>query len=171
VCQILLELDKKKMMVAKETAIEFCTKRISFANTRPEILNKIHKFLFPFQKLIAEEVHAISKRLEEGKCVPNLESVDCLCRFFNRYILLCRHIFHEQLCSANILMSETWRNFQKTFEENGMEVYQTHGIVEVPVIQKSLTEKTAEKSQSKMNKLFEQTRDYYYRLSEKSMDE
>ncbi|CAG8839036.1 12065_t:CDS:1, partial [Cetraspora pellucida] len=106
-------------------------------------------------KLIAEEVHAVLKRLKEGKCVPNLENADCLCRFFNRYILSCRHIFHEQLCGANILTSETWRNFQKTFEENDMKVYQTHSIVEVPVIQKSLTEKTAEKSQSKMNELFE----------------
>ncbi|CAG8800991.1 17871_t:CDS:1, partial [Gigaspora rosea] len=54
---------------------------------------------------------------------------------------------------------------------SGMEVYQTRGIVEVPVIQKSLAEKAAEKSQSKMNELCERTRDYYYRLAEKSIDE
>ncbi|CAG8774189.1 9157_t:CDS:2 [Cetraspora pellucida] len=72
-CYILLELDNKKMMAAKETAINFRTKRISLANIRPEILTEVHKFPFPFQKLIAEEVHAVTKRLEEGKCLPNLE--------------------------------------------------------------------------------------------------
>ncbi|CAG8847413.1 16909_t:CDS:1, partial [Gigaspora margarita] len=108
-------------------------------------------------KLIAEEVYAVSKRLEEGKCTPNLASAECSCRFFNQYMLPCRYIFHKQLCGTNILTPKTWSYFQRTFEESGMEVYQTRGIVEVPVIQKSLAEKAAEKSQSKMNKLFERT--------------
>ncbi|RIB18653.1 hypothetical protein C2G38_2184042 [Gigaspora rosea] len=120
------------MLAAKETFINFRTKRISLANIRSEIFTEIHKFPFPFQKLIAEEVHAISKRLVEGKCTPNLTSAE-------------------------------------TFEESGMEVYQTRGIVEIPVIQKSSAKKAAEKSQSKMNELFERTRDYYYRLAEKSI--
>ncbi|CAG8819394.1 21640_t:CDS:1, partial [Gigaspora rosea] len=107
-CHILLELDNKKMLTAKETAIEFRTKRISLANIRPEVLNEIHKFPFPLQRLIAEEVHAVAKRLEEGKCLPNLASAECSCRFFNRYMLPCRHIFHEQLCGANILTPEAW---------------------------------------------------------------
>ncbi|CAG8583489.1 13906_t:CDS:2 [Cetraspora pellucida] len=130
------------MMAAKETAINFCTKRISLANIRPEILTEVHKFPFPFQKLITEEVHAISKRLEEGKCAPNLASAECSYRFFNR-----------------------------TFEEGGMEVYQTCSIVEVPVIQNSVEKKAAEKSQSRMNELFERTQDCYYKLAEESIDE
>ncbi|CAG8723825.1 9095_t:CDS:2, partial [Gigaspora rosea] len=154
-----------------ETAINFRTKRISLANTRPEIFAEIHKFPFPFQKLITEEVHAVSKRLEVGKCAPNLASAECSCRFFNQYMLPCRHIFREQLCGSKILTSEAWGNFQQIFEESGMEVYQTRGIVEVPVIQKLLAEKAAEKSQSRMYELFERTRDCYYRLSEKNIDE
>ncbi|CAG8479490.1 1369_t:CDS:2 [Gigaspora rosea] len=138
-------------MTAKETAINFHTKRISLANIRPKIITEIHKFPFPLQKLIAEEVHAISKRLDEGKCAPNLASAECSCRSFNRYMLPYRHIFHKQLCGSNILTPETWDYFQRTFEESGMEVYQTRGIVEVPVIQKSSAEKAAEKSQLKMN--------------------
>ncbi|CAG8799476.1 1359_t:CDS:2, partial [Racocetra persica] len=66
------------------------------------------------------------------------------------YILLCHHIFYEQLCGTNILMPEAWGRFQRTFEESGMEVYQTHDIVEVPVVQRSPAEKVAEKSQLKM---------------------
>ncbi|CAG8597736.1 14519_t:CDS:2 [Racocetra persica] len=108
------------MLTAKETAIEFCTKRISFANIRPEVLNEIHKFSFLLQRLIAEEVHAIAKRLEEGKCLPNLASAECLCRFFNRYMLPCHHIFHKQLCGANILTPEARASFQETFKESGM---------------------------------------------------
>src|SRR5260363_399946 len=104
------------MLVAKETSINFRTKRISLANIRPEILTEIHKFSFPFQKLIAEEVHAVSKRLVEEKCTPNLASAEYSCRFFNRYMLLCRHIFHEQLGGANILTPEIWSYFQRTFE-------------------------------------------------------
>ncbi|CAG8763975.1 3951_t:CDS:1, partial [Cetraspora pellucida] len=122
-CQILLELDKKKMTTARETAIEFHTKRISLANIKLEILNEIYKFPFTTQKLITEEVHAVAKRLEKGKYLPNLASAKCLCRFFNWYMLSCHHIFHKQLCGANILTPKAWVNFQRTFEESGMEVY------------------------------------------------
>ncbi|CAG8799295.1 2186_t:CDS:2, partial [Dentiscutata erythropus] len=169
-CQILLELDNKKIMAAKETAIEFHTKKISLTNIRLEVLNEIHKFPFLLQRLVLEEVHAIAKRLEEGKCLPNLVSTECLCRFFNQYMLLRCHIFHEQLCGTNILTPEAWENFQRTFEEGGLEVYQTRGIVEIPVVQTPAADKAAKKSQSKMNELFERTRDYYYRLAEKSID-
>ncbi|CAG8447347.1 150_t:CDS:2 [Gigaspora rosea] len=170
-CQILLELDNKKMMAAKKTATEFRTKRISLTNVRPEVLNEIHKFPFPLQRLVAEEVHAVAKRLEEGKSLPNLASAECSCRFFNWYMLLCRHIFHEQLCGANILMPEAWENFQRTFEESGIEVYQTRGIVEISAVQIFAADKAAEKTRSKMNELFERTRDCYYRLAEKSENE
>ncbi|CAG8768151.1 6920_t:CDS:2, partial [Gigaspora rosea] len=119
-CHILLELAKKKLMTVKETAINFHTKRISLANIRAEIITEIHKFPFPLQKLIAEEVHAISKRLEEGKTLQV-----------------------QNACIDSLI--ETWDYFQRTFEESGMEVYQTRGIVEVPVIQKSSAEKAAKK--------------------------
>ncbi|CAG8744914.1 16050_t:CDS:1 [Cetraspora pellucida] len=158
-------------MAAKETAINFRTKKIFLANIRPEILTKVHKFSFSFQKLIAKEVHAILKRLKEGKCAPNLASAECSCRFFNQYMLLCHYIFHKQLCGSNILTPEAWGNFQRTFEEGGIEVYQTHGIVKVPVIQNSAEKKAAEKSQSRINELFERTQDCYYKLAEESIDE
>lgn len=159
------------MMAARETAVNFRTKRISLANIRSEFLTEIHKFPFPIQKLLAEEVHAVSKRLQEGKEVPNLTSAECSCRFFNRYMLPCRHIFHEQLCGADILTTEVWECFQRTFEEGGMEVYQVRDLVEVPVIQQSAVEKAAEKSRLMMHELFEKTRDNYYRLAEKNVDE
>ena len=143
---MILEVDDRRETIAKEVAISFRAKTISIANVRPEILAEIHKFPFPVQKLLAEEAHAVSKRLEEGKEVPGLMNAQCSCKFFNRYMLPCRHILHQQLCGdTDILMPEVWRSFQETFEESGLEVYQSHGLVEVPQLQVK-TEKATEKN-------------------------
>ena len=80
---MILEVDDKRETIAKEIAINFHAKTISIANVRPEILAEIHKFPFPVQKLLAEEAHAVSKRLEEGKEVPGLTNAQCSCKFFN----------------------------------------------------------------------------------------
>lgn len=96
--------------MAKEVATNFRSKVISIANVRPEVLTEIHKFPFPVQKLISEEAHAVSKRLEEGKEVPNLKNPECNCKFFNQYMLPCRHIFHQQLCGdTDILTPEIFK--------------------------------------------------------------
>ncbi|CAG8818793.1 11765_t:CDS:2, partial [Gigaspora rosea] len=95
--------------------------------------------------------------LQEGKKVPNLKTAECSCKFFTHYMLPCRHIFHEQLCGdSSILTSEVWDCFQQTFNESGLE---------------SDAEKNAEKSQRIMNELFERTKDQYYQLAEKNIDE
>ena len=163
-CRMILEVNDKKETNAKEVAVNFRTKTISIANVRPDILAEIHKFPFPVQKLIAEEAHAVSKRLQEGKEVPDLMIAECNCRFFNQYMLSCHHILHKQLCSnINILMPEMWRGFQETFEENGLEVYQSRGLVDVAQYQVEV-EKVAEKNRLSMNELFERARDQYYGL-------
>ncbi|CAG8849921.1 9594_t:CDS:1, partial [Racocetra persica] len=121
-CMKILKLDSKKNFDAKVAAIDFRTKKISITNVRPEFLTEIQKFSFPIQRLIAEEAHAVSKRLQEGKKVLNLKTAECFCKFFTQYILPCRHIFHEQLCdNSNIFTSKMWYYFQGTFEESGME--------------------------------------------------
>ncbi|KAG9285941.1 hypothetical protein G9A89_002361 [Geosiphon pyriformis] len=95
------------MPTVKEVALNFRTRTISIANLSPEILTEIHKFPFPVQKLIAKEVHAVLKRLQEGKKVPELLFTECNCKFFCQYMLPCRHIFHKQLCgNIDILTSE-----------------------------------------------------------------
>ncbi|CAG8674025.1 10240_t:CDS:2, partial [Gigaspora rosea] len=81
-CIKILELDSKKDFNAKVAAIDFRTKKISIANIRPETLTEIQKFPIPIQKLIAEEAHAVSRRLQEGKKVPNLKMAKCSCKFF-----------------------------------------------------------------------------------------
>ena len=164
---MILEVNERKEAIAKEVAINFRTKTISIANVRPEVLAEIHKFPFPVQKLIAQEAHAVSKKLEEGKEVPNLTDAECNCKFFNRYMLPCRHILHKQLCGdIDILTPEVWRSFQDTFEESGLEVYQSRSLVEIPQPHAE-TKKVAEKNRLMMNELFERARDQYYSLMDK----
>jgi len=166
-CHMILEVNERKEAIAKEVAINFRTKTISIANVRPEVLAEIHKFPFPVQKLITQEAHAVSKRLEEGKEVPDLTDAECNCKFFNRYMLPCRHILHKQLCGdIDILTPEVWRSFQDTFEESGLKVYQSRGLVEIPQPHAE-TEKVAEKNRLTMNELFERARDQYYSLTNK----
>jgi len=166
-CHMILEVNDKKKTNAKEVAINFHTKTISITNVRPDILAKIYKFPFPVQKLITEEAHTVLKRLQERKEVPDLTIVECNCRFFNWYMLPCHHILHKQLCGdIDILMPEMWRGFQETFEENGLEVYQSRGLVDVAQYQVEV-EKVVEKNRLSMNKLFERARNQYYGLVDK----
>ena len=59
-----------------------------------------------------------------------LTSLDCYCLFRNRYLLPCKHIFHEHMYgSIKLLTDEVWERFQKMFEENGFEIYEHHELV------------------------------------------
>jgi len=70
------------------------------------------------------------KKIEKGKCVPGLTSLDCHYLFRNQYLLLCKHIFHEHMHgSMKLLTSEVWELFQRMFEENGFEVYEHKELV------------------------------------------
>lgn len=139
---------------------------------KPETLVEVHKFPFTIQKLIAEEVGALSKRLQEGKGVPGLTTPECPCKFFNRYMLPCRHIFHEELCGdARILTPEVWRDFQQTFEENGMEVYQSRESIRVLQPEPTVEEKNMETRRLAMNELFERARDHFYALEDGGLSE
>ena len=62
-----------------------------------DIIEEIHKFPLPFQHLLIKEACAVMDRIEKGKGVPGLTSLDCYCLFRNRYLLPCKHIFHEHM--------------------------------------------------------------------------
>jgi len=81
---------------------------------------EIQKFLFPFQHLIVKEACAVMDRLENGKGVPGLISLECHCLFCNRYLLPCRHIFHKHMYGNKLLTADIWRMFREMFEENGI---------------------------------------------------
>ncbi|RHZ51906.1 hypothetical protein Glove_468g3 [Diversispora epigaea] len=62
-----------------------------------EFLEEIHKFPFPVQQMLIKEIGAVMDRLEKGKCIPGLTSLECHCLFHNRYLLPCKYIFHEHM--------------------------------------------------------------------------
>jgi hypothetical protein len=104
-------------------------------------------------------------RLEKGKGAPGLTSLDCHCLFRNRYLLPCRHIFHEHMYgNLKLLTTNVWRMFQGMFEESGFEIYETRETV----IEFMPTEqqKEAENRRLTVAELTERVRDRYWRVEE-----
>ncbi|PKC03132.1 hypothetical protein RhiirA5_503625 [Rhizophagus irregularis] len=92
--------------------------------------SKSATFDFHVKKVSAYEACAIMDRLEKGKGAPGLTSLDCHCLFHNRYLLPCKHIFHEHMYGdVKLLTTDVWRMFQKIFEESGFEVYEHRELV------------------------------------------
>ena len=104
-------------------------------------------------------------RLEKGKGALGLTSLDCHCLFRNRYLLPCRHIFHEHMYeNLKLLTTNVWRMFQGMFEESGFEIYETRKTV----IEFMPTEqqKEAENRRLTVAELTERVRDRYWRVEE-----
>jgi hypothetical protein len=65
-------------------------------------------------------------RFEKEKGALGLTLLDCYCIFQNRYLLLCKHIFHEHMYeNTKLLTTDMWRMFQKMFKESGFEIYES----------------------------------------------
>ncbi|CAG8801287.1 18135_t:CDS:1, partial [Racocetra persica] len=126
---------------AEYVVFEFCTKRISTFGIDHEILNEVYKFPYPIQKMVVDEIFVVAKKLEKSKGPPGLISLDCQCLFFCRYLLPCRHIFHDHIYGTNKLTIDSWRKFQRIFEDNGFEIYESRELVEIEVPEKSEAEK------------------------------
>ncbi|RUS33520.1 LOW QUALITY PROTEIN: hypothetical protein BC938DRAFT_471251 [Jimgerdemannia flammicorona] len=109
----------------KKYNISFKIKKISIANITLKILTEIYKFSFQIQHLIAEEIYIVLKRLQDRKDILSLISAECSCCFFNYYLLLYHHVFYKQFCCNVILISN------KIFEKSGLEVYQSHSLVDI----------------------------------------
>ena len=61
------------------------------------------------QKMLVKEAFAVMDRLVKGKCAQGLDSLDCHCLFRTRYMLPCKHIFHEHIYGATRLLTAiTW---------------------------------------------------------------
>ncbi|RHZ76840.1 hypothetical protein Glove_188g37 [Diversispora epigaea] len=128
-------LDQKKQAESENTAFNFCTKKISAYGVDNKFLEEIHKFPFPVQQMLIKEIGAVMDRLEKGKYVPGLTSLECHCLFHNRYLLPCKHIFYEHMYGNQLLTDNAWKKFQGLFEENGFEIYEQRELVieEIPI--------------------------------------
>src|SRR5437763_13042380 len=104
-------------------------------------------------------------RIEKGTIALGLTSLECYCLFRNRYLLPCKHIFHEHMYGdMKLLTTDTWRMFQGMFEENGFEVYESRESMIVFV--QTEQQKDAENQRLTVAALTERVRDRYWRVEE-----
>ena len=159
-------IDQKKRADSENTAFNFRTKKISVYGVDNEILEEIHKFPFPIQQMLIKEACAVMDRIEKGKCVPGLTSMECHCLFYNRYLLPCKHIFHEHMYGSLLLTNNTWRKFQELFEESGFEIYEKRELVFVETPVQTEEEKQVENRRHIVNELTERLRNKYWNVEE-----
>ena len=104
-------------------------------------------------------------RIEKGKSALGLISLNCFCLFCNRYLLPCRHIFHEHMYgNVKLLTADAWRAFQRIFEESGFEVYESRE--QVIEFMQTEQQKEAECRRLTVAELTERVRDRYWRVEE-----
>ena len=118
--------------------------------------------------MIVTEFCAVEKRLEKGKAAPGLTSLSCHCLFFHRYLLPCRHIFHETIYgTAKLLTPDAWEKFQNMFDETGFEIYTHRELVVLEVSNMTEAEKGTENRKLAINELTERMRDIYWRVEDR----
>jgi hypothetical protein len=162
-----LPLIVKKQSDSKSAAFDFRVKKVSAYGVEKDIIEEIQKFPLPFQHLLIKEACAVMDRLEKGKGAPGLTSLDCHCLFRNRYLLPCKHIFHEHMYGdVKLLTTDVWRMFQKIFEESGFEVYEHRELV-IEFVQTE-QQKKAESRKLTVFELTERVRDRYWSVEEGS---
>jgi len=130
-----------------------------------DIIKEIHKFPFPIQRLLIKEACAVMDRIEKGKCTPGLTSLDCYCLFRNRYLLPCKHIFHEHMYgNIKLLTADVWEMFQRIFEESAYEVYESRkSVIE---FMQTEQQKKIENQKLTVAELTERIRDRYWSVEE-----
>jgi len=161
----IVDTDYKKRSDSERAAFDSRTKKISAHGVEDDIIEEIHKFPFPFQRLIIKEACAVMNRLEKSKSAPGLTSLDCHCLFRNQYLLPCKHIFYEHMYgNTKLLTTDVWKRFQEMFEESGFEIYESRELV----IEFAQTEqqKEAEKRRLTVTEITERVHDKYWRIEE-----
>ncbi|PKY48699.1 hypothetical protein RhiirA4_464361 [Rhizophagus irregularis] len=160
----IVNIDCKKRSEAESASFDFRIKKVSAYGVDDDILEEIQKFPFPFQQLIIKEACTVINRLEKGKGVPGLTSLNCFCLFRHRYLLPCKHIFHEHMYGNKLLTAEVWKMFHEMFEESGFEVYESReSFIEYVQTEQ---QKGAESRKIAVGELTERMRDRYWRVEE-----
>lgn len=163
-CKKIINLDNKKNQDAQRAEYNFRTRKLSVAAVDDAVLTEIHKFPFPIQRLLADEALAVLARLEKGKGPPGLIEAECHCRFFQHYLIPCRHIFHEHFYGITKLLTDhAWQQFRDIFAEAGYSVYERREMVEIPEFETE-EQRQAENLRLEMNELTERFRDSFWRI-------
>ncbi|RHZ85584.1 hypothetical protein Glove_64g118 [Diversispora epigaea] len=136
-CHKVVELDQKKCTDSEYVAFEFCTKKISIVGISDKILNEIHKFPFPVQRMLADEACTVEKRIEKDI----LEETEAKRAAKNRRLAI------------NELMERT-RNMYWRVEEKD-------------ILEETEAKRAAKNRRLAINELMERTRNMYWRVEEK----
>ncbi|GBC10375.1 hypothetical protein RclHR1_09580008 [Rhizophagus clarus] len=103
-------------------------------------------------------------RLEKGKGMPGLTSLDCSCLFHHRYLLPCKHIFYEHMYGNKLLITKVWQMFYRIFEESRFEIYESReSFIEYVQTEQ---QKGAENQKIAMGELTKRMRDRYWYVKE-----
>jgi hypothetical protein len=156
----IVNIDCKKRSEVESASFNFRIKKVSAYGVDDDILEEIQKFPLPFQQLMIKEACAVMNRIEKGKGVPGLTSLDCYCLFRHRYLLLCKYIFHEHMYGNKLLTPDVWQMFREIFEENGFEVYESRKSFIIEYVQTE-QQKCAEDRRIAINELAKRMRDRY----------
>ena len=103
---------------------QFRNRKLAICEQYPEI----GYLPVPIQKLLSRELDAVEACIAEGKVSDFDKDLQCHCQFHRRYLLPCRHIFHFD-SDVKVLTPTRWAAYVEMFEETGMEVYETSGMV------------------------------------------
>ncbi|RHZ86839.1 hypothetical protein Glove_43g6 [Diversispora epigaea] len=118
-------------------------------------------FEFRVKKILA------AGRIEKGKDLPSLMSLECQCLFFRKYMLPCKHIFHEQIYGPRKLLTiDAWKQFQQTFDESGFEIYEHRELINFEILEKNENDRAAENRKLTVNELMKRTRNEYWNIEE-----
>jgi len=118
--------------------------------------------------MLVNEVCAVEGWIEKGKDAPGLTFLHCNCLFFNRYLLPCRHIFHENMYgTTKLLTPDAWEKFQQMFDEAGFDIYIHRELVDLEVPRMTEAEKATENRRLAISKLMKRMCDIYWRIEEK----
>ena len=160
-----MKVDEKRKAKSQKAKWYFNHKTISAFGLAESIKEQILTLPFPVQELIANEAKEVVVRLETGKLAPGLDSPECHCLFFRRYLLPCRHILHEHLFGNdgnNLLTDEVWLTYRRMYNESGMDVYRSRELIEVPVRVPTEEEQNTERFRLKVNELLELARSKFW---------
>ncbi|RHZ51234.1 hypothetical protein Glove_481g50 [Diversispora epigaea] len=140
VCNKIIALDLKRRSDSDYVAFEFRVKKISVT---------VNEILF------------VNDRIEKGKELPGLTSLECHCTFFHKYMLPCKHIFHEQLYGPRKLLTiDAWNQFQQMFDESGFEIYEHRELVSFEIREIDEINKAAENRKLTVSELMERILEY-----------
>jgi hypothetical protein len=160
-----MEVDRKRKTGSQKEAFDYAIKKISIVGLDSETLRQIQQLPYPIQRLIAGEAQAMMGRIEKGKPPPELESISCDCRFFHHYMLPCRHMLHQQCfgsTQSKLLTAGAWMVFHHMFEENGILVYQSRELIEIPIQDQTEEQRGTEIRRLKVAEIMERVRDRFW---------